>query len=892
MVFLKYVQSWTLHWVCFCTGVGVFKRKGSIATTSKGAWVVIILIVASILLLTGVEWSLAGDENRKSLIQITMLSLLMVVLILSLIGLKERRETANLFMTSFRVNPGLCAITVLETGEHLDVNQTWLDVLGYERHEVLGKTSDELKVWAGGAKKRAAMLRLLEDRDRIAGYEIQIRAKDGSLRDIILGVEKIEVGGQNRLFIAGQDITDKKRDEEIQQAQQAQLEALSEAPFDAIFFSEDGVCIGQNLAAEELFGYTQEEAVGELAHRWIADESRPLVNANMIAGHEQPYEAVGQRKDGSTFAVELHGKMTPYDGRLVQVTAIRDITERKRAHAQLRLLSAVVEQSPVAVMITDTEGVIEYVNPGFECSSGYCSAEVVGKSSSILNSGLGSDEVYGQLWTTITAGDPWSGEIQNRKKDGTTYWEQVNISPVAEPNGEVKHYLAVKEEITQRKEQEKQILFQAHYDGLTGLPNRFLALDRLSQVIKMALRENDKIAVLFIDLDDFKKVNDSFGHEVGDEALVESSRRLQKAVRAEDTVGRLGGDEFIIILAGIQSVQDVEPVVESVLEAFQTPFVVAKREVVVTVSVGIALYPNDGDTARSILKNADTAMYHSKTMGRNTYHFFTDEMNEGVARRLEVETQLRGALGRDELFLNYQPVIDLHTRQIVGAEALVRWDNQQLGTVSPVEFVAIAERTGLIVDIGEFVLRRAAQEAAGWTKGSDFKLAVNISPRQFRDKQLISTVTAICSEFGLPLESLEFEITEGVLMCGESTATTVLNSLRKMGAGISMDDFGTGYSSLSYLRRYPFDTLKIDKSFVADINSDYEDRMLISATINMAKSLGLKVIAEGIENRDQLAFLVGEGCDLGQGYYFSRPVSAKRFESLLEESVNFSALPV
>jgi len=346
----------------------VFKGKGTVATF-RSVWISVAVLALLILLLVGMTWTTSSDDLGHTIFQVFMLILLVVLLVLTLMGMKDRRDTANLFKTSFHVNPSLCAITMLDTGEHLDVNNAWLTALGYQRHEVIGKTAVELRIWGAGNNSRGSMLKQLKEKGKIDSYETQIRARNGSLVDVILSAEQMKVGGQDRLFVAAHDITKRKLAEQIQRDQQAQLIALSEAPFDAIFISEKGICTGQNVAAAEIFGYTLEEALGQPAINWVAPESRALVTENIVAGCEKAYEAVGLRKDGSTFAVELHGKMTQYNGRTVRVTALRDISERKLADAQLRLLSTVVEQSPVAVMVTDTQGAIEYVNPWFETRS-------------------------------------------------------------------------------------------------------------------------------------------------------------------------------------------------------------------------------------------------------------------------------------------------------------------------------------------------------------------------------------------------------------------------------------------------------------------------------------------------------------------------------------------
>ncbi len=431
-------------------------------------------------------------------------------------------------------------------------------------------------------------------------------------------------------------------------------------------------------------------------------------------------------------------------------------------------------------------------------------------------------------------------------------------------------------DITERIRSQEKIVQQAHYDSLTGLPNRFLSLDRLSQQIRESLRDKSLMALLFIDLDDFKKINDSLGHEVGDNILIEAAKRLQSVVRSGDTVGRLGGDEFIVLLRGLSSTADSQSVADNLLNAFRDSFLIDKRELILTASVGIAIYPDDGGDSSELLRNADSAMYHAKKNGRNTYSYYTYEMNNEVSRRLAVEEQLRGAMERRELYVVYQPQVDVMSGEMVGCEALLRWNNPVLGEVYPDEFISIAEHTGVIVPIGEFVILDALQVVSRMRKdySKDFKVAVNLSPRQFRDPGLVSFIEMNLRQSQLPCECLELEITEGVLMSGYSYIDKALSTLDDIGVSIAMDDFGTGYSSLNYLRQYPFHILKIDRSFIQDIDEKEkeEGKELVNAAISMAHALGLKVVAEGVEKGSQWEILKSLGCDYAQGYLFSRPM--------------------
>ncbi len=477
-------------------------------------------------------------------------------------------------------------------------------------------------------------------------------------------------------------------------------------------------------------------------------------------------------------------------------------------------------------------------------------------------------------------------ECRLRHRDGHWVWVQASGAVVSQDpeTHEPLRLCGTHQDITERRQQEEHILHQAHFDSLTELPNRFLALDRLSQLINEARRNNDRVAVLFLDLDDFKKINDTLGHDTGDKLLKEAAFRLQSVLRSGDTVGRLGGDEFIILLGGLSDVADTRPVAEALLNKFTEAFRIDSRELVLTASIGISIYPEDGENLSELLRNADSAMYHSKEQGRNTYSYFTEEMNQGVSQRLLLEEQMHGALSRGEFRLCYQPKVELVSGRIVGAEALLRWNNPVLGEVSPLEFIPIAEQTGLIVSIGKFVLDQALEKVVSWRQafGDAFTLAINLSPRQFRDPNLVPYITDAIRKSGIPPAALELEITEGVLMSGHTYIDDALATLNDLGVNIAMDDFGTGYSSLSYLRSYPFDVLKIDREFVSDITDDPADRELVNAAIAMAHGLGLKVVAEGVETEEQFDHLASKGCEYGQGYLFSKPLAADEMTKLLE----------
>lgn len=463
----------------------------------------------------------------------------------------------------------------------------------------------------------------------------------------------------------------------------------------------------------------------------------------------------------------------------------------------------------------------------------------------------------------------------NMTLDGQQKVLEIVWDYLRDSDGKLLGFIAVISDITQRKRQEERILHLAHYDSLTNLPNRFLAMDRLNQILVQTKREQQLAAVLFMDLDNFKKINDSLGHETGDRLLIESAHRLRQKLRQGDTIGRLGGDEFIVLLADVKSPDKLMVITETLLDEFRRPFRLDDRELILTASIGIALYPQDGQDASTLLRHADSAMFYAKDQGRNNYAFFTPEMNQAAARRLSIEQQMHSALDRGEFYLHYQPLYRLQDTQLTGVEALIRWRNPVLGQVPPDEFIPIAEQTGVIVKIGEFVIKTAVMMACQWQQHqADLRMAINLSPAQFRDTGLTNFIKDLLHRYPLTEGTLELEITEGVLLSGYAHTDEILKKLTDLDIRLVMDDFGTGYSSLSYLRRYPFKVLKIDRSFISDMTHDAGDRELVNAAIAMAHGLGIKVVAEGVEIDAQRLLLKSLACDYGQGYFFSKPLSA------------------
>ena len=547
-----------------------------------------------------------------------------------------------------------------------------------------------------------------------------------------------------------------------------------------------------------------------------------------------------------------------------------------RANRRLVRFSQVVEQNPVGILIARVGGVVEFANPAYERITGRPVEDVIGRPlREVLHTAdpLDADNAL----RVAGGGGIWQVE-QPSRRGNEAYWERLSLGVVRNEQKLVTHLLLSREDITEQRRQMEKITYQAHYDILTGLPNRVLANDRLLQAVSRSRRDGGKVATMFIDLDHFKEVNDTLGHAVGDSLLRQVAQRLVQVVRGDDVVARLGGDEFLVVAGGLDHGDEAAAIAEKIIAAFSAPFVLGERELVTTPSIGVAVYPDDGTEAMVLLRNADLAMYEAKDSGRNMYRFYNRSIHDLSLQRLEVGRCLRGALERQELHVVYHPLVRADSGAIIGAEALLRWNSPELGSVEPSTFIPVAEQSGLIVDLGRWVLREACATLARWRLDqSGFVMAVNVSPRQFRSSGFIAMVRECLAEFQVPPHQLEIEITEGLLLRNQGEVKVILEELHALGVRLSMDDFGTGYSSLSYLREFPFHTVKIDRSFIHDVSEDRNDRALVIAAVRMAQALGLQIIAEGVETDEQWSFLAAQDCDILQGFRFGIPVTESNF---------------
>ncbi|MDH3354486.1 MAG: EAL domain-containing protein [Chromatiales bacterium] len=561
------------------------------------------------------------------------------------------------------------------------------------------------------------------------------------------------------------------------------------------------------------------------------------------------------------------------------ISAFNDMTSKlQKREDELRILAEIAEQSPNSIVLTDSRGKILYVNNSFIEISGYSFQEVYGKSPSLLSAKLTPPGVYKELWETVLSGKTWAGELLNKRKNGQKYWERVSVKPLKDKSGKITNLLATKEDVTLKKNYEDELLFQANYDQLTNLPNRLLAMDRLKQSLNASQREDEVVALLMIDLDHFKNINDTLGHAVGDYVLVETASRFKLCVREDDTVARLGGDEFLIIIPKIHNFHNAEIVAKKIIKSLIKPFVHEGKELFVSPSIGVSITTAGNSQPDIMLRDADSAMYQAKKEGRNRCVFFTQSMNDEAKSRMEMDGLLRKAIERDELELYFQPVVDSKTRRVVGTEALLRWHNKKLGMTIPSDiFIPLAEESELINDIGKWVLMQSTNHIMSDDVNEDIWLSVNVSARQFRADNFIDTVKEALQQSGLAADRLKVEITEGLLLNDNDDVLDKFNLLRGLGAHIAIDDFGTGYSALSYLKKFPVDTLKIDRSFIIDITSDGRSAALAISVIQMAAHMNLDVVVEGVEMEMQLELLTQHNPVMIQGCLFSKPLPYKEF---------------
>jgi diguanylate cyclase (GGDEF)-like protein/PAS domain S-box-containing protein len=659
---------------------------------------------------------------------------------------------------------------------------------------------------------------------------------------------------------------------------------------------QDGRLVYYNRAFESVFASDGISLVGKLDAEWlppsIAERVRRHDHRVFTTGAVLEVEEMLPTPAGSRHWLVLKFPFRSQSGRVLLGAVAVDITDRRRNEATLLRIAAFVESSQDAVISTRADGRVATWNAGATKMFGYSAVEAEGRPISLLELPDREGEIEGIL-QRIRAGEPVvQYESERICKDGSILEVAVSVSPIRDSVGELAGIASITRDIGDRKRAQELILFQSFHDSLTGLPNRALLMERLNLCLAKARRGGKLLAVLFLDLDLFKTINDGFGHRTGDAVFEEVSRRLAQSVRESDTVARVGGDEFVVLLPEIAKAEDAGFVARKLLEVIARPFSSGDRRIDLTTSIGVAIYPADGQEPEALLRSADNAMSRAKERGRNNYQISVPELTEEAVQRLTVQAGLRQAIEKEELILHYQPVLSLTSGRIVAMEALVRWQHPVKGLIMPAAFIDVAEKAGMMVPLGEWVLGTAARQARLWQEKGfpELRIAINLSPSQFHEKNLITSVENALLRAELKPDSLEIEITEGVAMEDAQVTLSNLLALRDLNVGVAIDDFGTGYSSLSYLKRFPVTTLKIDRSFITDVVSNAADAGIVRAVVAMAHGLKLNVIAEGVETKEQFSYLRENGCDALQGFWFSRPLPVEAVENLLvEERERWSA---
>jgi diguanylate cyclase (GGDEF)-like protein/PAS domain S-box-containing protein len=776
-------------------------------------------------------------------------------------------------------------------------NREWASILGFDLDEI----DPSFRFWRGRlhpddkAKTIRAAKDLLDGTTEVFEVEHRLISKQGE-HVWVLGVGRIskvdDDGAPLRVTGVMLDISQRKLAETALAESERRFRNVALTSGDWIWqVDAQGRYSYVSETVTRILGYTPDEIIGKRPLDLMPEDEAARV-APLLESHIQTrsplvdIENWNRAKDGSLICLLTNG-VPIFDDDLVFAGYFgtdKDITDRKRSEHQLKLFGKVFESALEGITITDAQGTIIAVNQAFTEITGYASREALGQTPRLLRSNRHDADFYRRMWASLEETGTWEGEIWNRRKNGEAYPEWLSISAINEENGLPTHYVAVFHDITEMKRKEELIEHQAYHDALTGLPNRLLLLDRLTLAMTRARRARSGVGLLFLDLDNFKSVNDSLGHAVGDMLLVETARRLSEAVRDSDTVSRLGGDEFVVLMDDLEDEADTLRTAERLLKSMEPSFLLEGRELFMSTSIGIAVFPRDGDEPGTLIRNADIAMYRAKEHGRNQYNMFTSTMNAVVQRRIELERDMRIGLAENHFFLLYQPKVDIRTGRTVGMEALVRWRRGD-EIVSPNEFIPLAEKTGLIRQLGEQVAAMGLTECAPLLKQAQcLRLSLNLSPREFQQSDLLERLAAQMETHGIEPHCLEIEVTETAMLTDAEEAIDKLKRLAATGVTISMDDFGTGYSSLSYVKRLPVHTLKVDRSFVTGLGTDESDESIIKTIIQLARNFDMTVLAEGVETREQLAILAALGCDQVQGYYFSKPVGIDELQEFIRKT--------
>jgi len=774
--------------------------------------------------------------------------------------------------------------------------------LGTTREELLGKHWRETPAPPPVIAVFEENHRRVESTKKPARGEVDFPTAEGHrFYEFTLSPALASGGGIEAFVVTVRDVTQRRRDEAALRASDERFrQFFNNSPMVMTFIDLTGKFVDVNESFCKLFGYSR----GELLGMSVRDLTPPEYMKETL-------EKLGRLMEGEIESFQIEKKYLAKDGGIVQALVmvsrlddeegapkyffaqLIDVSERKRAEAELQLAAHVFETAIEGVVITDPDAIIQWVNPAVTTITGYSAGEMIGKKTSVFRSNHHDSEFYRGLWSSLATTGQWQGEIWNRRKDGEVYVQWQSIMAIRNEFDEIVRFVSVFHDLTELHRSKKEVKYQAHHDALTGLPNRRLFTKQLNEAIKRAERSEKALAVLFIDVDNFKHINDSHGHLAGDKLLEGLVVRLVGSLREVDIASRFGGDEFTIFVENMESENDATKTAQRVMEALSEPFLFKEGELIVTVSVGIALFPSDGETSEALMNNADTAMHYAKDLGRNNYQMFNQAMNDKAVRRLQVERDLRTAIDEGEIVAYYQPKVDLASGRVSGMEALVRWRKRDGEVVSPAEFMPLAEETGLIVKVDELMIHKACQFARsvnnGVTTQNPLTVSVNLSAKDLERDDLVECIVDAVQENGIKSRFMELEVTESAIIRNVDRASEILGSLRGCDFNISIDDFGTGYSSLNYVTRLPINIIKIDRAFIRDLTADHKAQSVARAIILMAHELGMSVVAEGVETLEQLEFLRSINCDTIQGYLFSPPLPEDRMLQLLGEDRRLDA---
>ncbi|QHG62963.1 bifunctional diguanylate cyclase/phosphodiesterase [Pseudomonas putida] len=793
------------------------------------------------------------------------------------------RLSEQKFASVFEQCPDILLIARHSDGVLLEVNEAFEEQIGLTPGEVIGRTATELNLWGIEGMGPRLLERLHQG--GIRNIEMTFRRSNGQLFTGLTSAETFELDGTLALVVAVRDINQlKETQQQLQTSEEKFAKAFHASP-DGLLLSRqsDGLLLEVNEGFCRLTGYEFNPPIDQTSFDlgiWVdLNERKRLIDQLGRDGFVRDFSCHLRRSDGQIRLCELSARPLPIGGVDCMLTIARDITERHLMQEKLQLAATVFENTAEGVLITDTDQRISAVNRAFSEITGYSEIEALGQTPRLLASGQHDSAFYAAMWHQLTAEGHWQGEIYNKRKNGEMYPGWLTISAVRNSERDVTHFVAVFADISSLKHAQAKLDYQAHHDPLTGLPNRALFENRLQAVLTCSQVSNRQGAVLFLDLDRFKHINDSLGHPVGDLLLKGIAQRLKEQVRDVDTVARLGGDEFIILLPGLHKPSDAHAIANKLLACFVAPFQAGEHEFFTSASIGISLYPQDGTDVATLIRNADAAMYRSKAKGRNRVEAYTRDLTVQASERIAMEHELRRAIERNEMSLSFQPKLSLKTQTLVGAEALIRWSHPTFGEVPPEHFIHLAEENGTILQLGDWVLEQACQQMHRWKKAYQAfgPLSINLAGAQLRHPNLAKRIEHLLKVYQLKAGDLQLEITENFIMSQAEEALAVLHQLKKLGVQLAIDDFGTGYSSLSYLKRLPLDILKIDKSFIRGLPDDPHDAAIARAIIALGRSMQLTIIAEGVENQAQQRFLAAEGCEQIQGYIVSLPLPPDEF---------------